>query len=89
MNNNNICAQKTISLYASNHSTHLNVIDEIPERYVLSTRITNSESKEQLTCKCDADRKKKKENMNERDDRPLLLVRCQNLSSIFFSSVFI
>jgi len=60
MNNNNICAQKTISLYASNHSTHLNVIDEIPERYVLSTRITNSESKEQLTCKCDADRKKKR-----------------------------
>lgn len=59
MNNNNICAQKTIKIYASNHLTHLNVIDEIPQRYVLSTRITNSESKEQLTSKCDADRKKK------------------------------
>lgn len=36
--------KKTISLYASNHSTHLNVIDKIPQRYVLSTRITNSKS---------------------------------------------
>ncbi len=60
MNNNNICAQKTISIYASNHSTHLNVIDEIALRYILWTRITKSESKEQLTCKCNADRKKKR-----------------------------
>ncbi len=88
MNNNNICAQKTISLYASNHSTHLNVIDEISYCYVLSTRITNSESREQLTCKCDADRKKKKIRVNETIDLFYLFVVKTYYQSFSFLSLY-